>query len=147
MTRAVVKKTHLISLGILLVFGLGGCVPVPEVPASREVLWGQFGGKPVDALLMTWGSPMGETHLTDGSRLIEYQHSTIYDAQSVSERRSGCKVSFLAKSPKFVISDVAMQGEPYECELLSQGKLGEARIMAAPAPYVYYPPPYHRYAF
>ena len=126
---------------------LASCTPIPAVSDSREVLWGQFGNQPVDGLLLAWGPPLAETHLTDGSRLLSYQHSTTYEAQSPYERQAACKASFLAKAPQYRIADVALEGDMNECRLLSQGHTGDNRIVAVPTPNVYYPPAYHRYPF
>ena len=121
------------------------CAPVPDTHASQEALWQQFGNQPVDTLLLAWGAPMAETHLTDGSRLISYQHTTTYEG---SGAQSGCKVSFLAKPPQFVINNVALEGDANECYLLSQGRIGDNRIARSPTPpYTPYPLPYRRYPF
>ena len=135
---------HIVLLAFLWIFS---CAPIPGVTQSREVLWNQFGNQPVDSLLLSWGTPLGETHLTDGSRMISYQHSTTYEAQSPYERAVGCKVSFLAKAPQFRIADIAMEGDAHECQLVAQGHLGDNRIMSVQTPNIYYPPPYRRYGF
>ena len=128
-------------VSLLAVFALAACTPAPPVDQSREMLWNQFGNQPVDALLMSWGAPMSETHLTDGSRMVVYQHSTTYDAQSSYERQSGCKVSFLAQAPHYRISNIAMEGDAGECRMLSQGSTGNVRLSAPPPPppYIYVP--------
>jgi len=125
------------------------CAEVPPVAQSREALWSRFGNQPVDNLLMTWGAPSSETHLTDGSRLLTYEYNTIYDAASPYERRSGCKVSFLAHPPKFLIGNIALEGSANECHQLALGRTGDNAIPYVPMPNEYTPPlyPYHHYPF
>ncbi|MBY0406730.1 MAG: hypothetical protein K2Q01_03500 [Rickettsiales bacterium] len=115
---------------------------------SREALWRQFGDKPVDNLILSWGAPSSETALTDGSRLLAYQHSTTYDSRSSSEQTSACEVTFMAKAPQFIIRDIAMRGAPNECQQLARGRVGEVRIAPVEPAYPYrYPYPYRRYPF
>ena len=133
------------------------CAPVQAVETSRELLWERFGGHPVDELLLEWGAPAAETHLTDGSRLLKYHRILTYDAGSPYARTSGCEVSFLAGPPKFTIGNIAMEGSPSQCAQLAQGKTGE---VAMPASYGYgygggygywggfgYGGPFYRYRF
>lgn len=139
------RKPVFLLLGL---YALAGCTPPPPVGDSRETLWRQWGGQPVDQLLLSWGTPVGETRLTDGSRLLKYRHSTTYDAQSPYEHGAACEVSFLARPPAFRIDDVALEGAANECNLLAQGRIGDVVLNAAPPPYPYrYPYPYRRYPF
>ena len=133
----------------LLAVLLAGCTPPPPVVDSREILWQRFGHHPLDELIMAWGTPAGETHLSNGSRMVTYRHATIYDAASPYERGVSCDVSFLAASPKFRIEDISMEGDAYECNLLAQGRLGIARNVYVPPPYPYpYGDPYfHHHPF
>lgn len=139
---------YLLVLGVLG-FGLAGCTPAPAVDVSREQLWSEFGGQPIDKVLLAWGAPAKETHLTDGSRLITYQHSTIYDAQTSYQQSNGCEVSFVAKPSQFVINDIAMQGAPNECHLLAMGRVGNVIVPTAVEPAFAgpYPYPYRRIPF
>ncbi len=147
---------YLSTLLVLVVAAslLAACTPAPPVTDSREVLWRQFGGHPVDDVIMGWGAPTKESHLTDGSRLLTYRRSTIYDSQTPYEQESVCEVSFMAKAPKFMVADIAMQGSPNDCRLLAQGRIGDVRVPAAEPAYPYgsfgatpYPYPYRRYPF
>ena len=112
--------------------------PPPPVEASREVLWQQYGHQSIDKLLLSWGAPIQETHLTDGSRMVTYKHMTIFEADSPYERRSGCEVNFLAPPPKFLIENISMEGDMRECQLLSQGRRGYTRYVYVPQPSPYY---------
>lgn len=125
---------------------LASCAPSPPVTQSREVLWERFGGQPVDAVLMAWGTPERETRMTDGSRLVTYKHSTVFDADSPYEYDTSCEVTFMAQSPKYRIDNIAMDGTPYECHLLAQGHTGTARHVRMPSTGSYRPYPY-RYPF
>lgn len=129
---------------IFLLIASTACTPAPDVHTSQEALWARFGDQPVDALLLAWGAPMSETRLTDGSRLISYQHTTIYEGDGA---QWSCKVSFLARPPQYLIDNIALEGSAGECYLLSQGHTGNSVIGAAPPPYVGYPVPYRRYPF
>ncbi|MDE3015703.1 MAG: hypothetical protein KGI29_02115 [Pseudomonadota bacterium] len=134
---------------ILAAGGLSACAALqaPPVIQSRAALWQRYGHQPLDALIMAWGAPSAETRLTDGSRLLTYRRTTTYDAESPQEIISDCEAVFLAKAPRYRISNVAMRGDPYECELLAEGKPGEVRHIYIPPPYPYpYPYPY-RYPF
>lgn len=139
------------NISFLMVLGglalVAGCTPAPAVQDSREVLWRQYGHQPVDKLLLAWGAPTQETHMTDGSRLVMYQRSTLYESQSGYEHSSMCQVSFIAKAPEFLVSDVAMEGSPIECQALAQGRVGTVRVPPVEPAYPYgysYP---HRYPF
>jgi hypothetical protein len=129
---------------ILFLLGLIGlcataCVQAPPVNESRSVLWQQFGGQSLDKLLLAWGTPAGETKLTNGSRMVTYRHATTYDASP----STGCEVSFLAPPPRYKINDIAMVGDPFECRLLAQGIRGDRHINNLPPPGFYpYPYPY-----
>jgi hypothetical protein len=125
--RGVFVRYLLFLPAILAVFG---CASAPTVEASREVLWQQFGDKPVDALIMAWGAPTSETALTDGARVLEYSRATIYDDFS-SQRSVSCKVTFMAKPPAFLVRDVALQGVPSECSQLAKGHTGETHVPGA----------------
>jgi hypothetical protein len=105
-------------------------VQAPAVNDSRAVLWQQFGNQPIDKLLLAWGTPAGETKLTNGTRMVKYQHSTNYDVSP----STGCEVSFLAPPPRHIINDIAMVGDPFECHLLAQGMRGTRHINDAPPP-------------
>jgi len=125
---------------------LVSCTPPPPVAASRDVLWEQYAHQPVDKVLLTMGTPERETRLTDGSRMVTYQHSTIYDAGTPTERQTGCEVTFMAQSPHYRVENIAMEGEGYECNLLAQGHTGSRRIYIPP-PQPYIPYPYYRYPY
>lgn len=135
---------------LMAMIAVSGCTPPPPVDASREALWSQFGGKPLDSLLLAWGAPERESHLTDGSRLVTYHHATIYDSRYNGGNR--CEVSFLAKAPAFKISDVAMNGAASDCDMLAKGRVGDVVVPMAADP-IYpaymgpYPYPYRRYPF
>jgi hypothetical protein len=131
----------------LVLWAVSCCAQVPPIPQSREALWQQFGQKPVDAVLMSWGAPAKETHLTDGSRLLTYRRSTIYDAQSPYEQVSACEVSFLAHPPAFNVDDIAMQGAANECHMLSEGRIGEVRVPMVEPAYTYRSPARGPYPF
>ncbi len=125
----------------LCLLAISGCTPPPPVNQSRDILWNKYGSKPVDTLLLGWGPPTAETKLTDGSRLLTYRHSTAYDDGATLE----CKLSFLAHPPHFIIDNIAMEGDPRECDLLAHGVTGttiRSLYMGAPeaypAPYPYY---------
>jgi hypothetical protein len=136
------------ALLLIALAALSGCTPPPPVTDSREVLWRQWGGQPVDQLLLTWGTPNAETRLTDGSRLLKYRRSTTYDAQSYHEYMTSCEVSFLAKPPEFRINDIAMEGTSGECNLLAKGLVADVVRPAAEPIYPYrYPYPHRRYPF
>ena len=131
-------------VSILVILALAGCTQAPPVKDSRELLWAQYGGHKIDDLLLSWGPPAKETRLTDGSRLVTYRHSTVYEGRGSSEQGSSCEVSFMAKSPKYMIGDIAMAGSDNECRLLAQGRTGDVRVPAIEpiAPYRY-PYPYN----
>jgi hypothetical protein len=138
------RPVFALSAAVTLV-SLASCAgQVQEVSQSRERLWQQFGQQPVDALLMAWGTPERETRLTDGSRMLAYQHTTVIDADMPGEYRRGCEVTFMAQAPQFRIANVAMEGNPYECQLLAQGKTGYAQHMNTAPPAPYYRSRYHR---
>jgi|GEM_PF-3351153 len=138
-----------LSLGFAAInmLWLASCTPPQPVTQSREIVWQQFGNQPVDNVLMAWGTPERETRLTNGSRMVTYQHSTIFDAGSPYERKTGCEVTFIAQPPKYRIVDVAMDGEAYECNLLAQGRTGSARHVAMPESAPYYPHRMYRAPF
>jgi hypothetical protein len=119
------RWSHIIFL--LSIGTLAGCTPPPPIMDSREVLWQQFGNKPLDELLVAWGPPTKETTLTDGSRMVVYRRSVTYDAGSYSENFSGCEVTFLAKPRAFNIHDIAMEGDARLCQGLAQGQVGDER--------------------
>lgn len=127
---------------------MSACTQAPPVHDSREILWQRFGNRKLDELLMAWGAPTRESHLTDGSRLLTYRHATVYVGRAAMENASSCEVSFLAALPSFRITDVAMQGTNNECHILAQGRIGETRVPVMADPYPYrYPYPYYRYPF
>jgi hypothetical protein len=132
------QKLFIISLCLLVI----GCVPVAPVNQSQEILWNKFANQPLDNVLLAWGAPAAETHLTEGSRLVTYRHSTTYEALSPYEHTLGCEVSFLAKPPGYLIGNIAMQGDAYECSLLAQGQTGYRRDTYVPPPPPYYGPRY-----
>lgn len=140
-------KIHRYSLLALLAL-VAGCSAVPTTEESREVLWGEYGGKPLDALLVAWGAPEAETTLTDGSRMVKYRRSTTYDSGSSMARRTSCEVTFMAKSPKFFIENIAMEGAPGDCSRLAAGKRGDVALPGpmyrdmSTYPYGYYRVPY-----
>ena len=130
-----------ITLLGLALFTLSGCTPPPPVNTSRDLLWNKYGNKPVDDLILGWGAPTAETKLTDGSRLLTYRHTTAYDDGATLE----CEVSFLAHVPNYIIDNIAMKGDPRECQLLAQGVTGTTirslymdTPMGTPSPYPFY---------
>lgn len=132
-------------LSLLLL--VSACGPAaPEVTVSREALWQQYGGQSVDQVILNWGAPAAETKLTNGSRMLSYRHTTVYDAGSPYESAAGCEVTFLAAPPSFRISDIAMKGSDAECRTLAQGRTGMARYTYTP-PAGIYPYPYRRYPY
>ena len=80
---------------------LAGCAAPPPVNDSRDVLWARYAHHPLDELLLAWGAPQAETKLTNGSRMVTYRHSTVYDAASPYEGASGCDVTMLAPPAAF----------------------------------------------
>lgn len=140
------KSMRLFQPSLLLCLLLVSCVTTPPTPVSesRDELWEKFGNEPIDALLMAWGAPAGETYLTDHARLVTYRHTTIYDSQSLYEHAVGCDASFLARPPDYKIENIRLDGDPYECRLLVQGRTGEARSMYMSTPYQRQD---HRYPF
>lgn len=138
-----------VMLLFLILSALVACTPAPPVSDSREVLWQQFGNHPLDELLMAWGVPSKETHLSDGSRLVTFRRSTVYDSRSPYERSVACEVSFMAKGSAQKISDISMQGAPNECRLLALGRVGDVIVPSAQPVYPYgnYTNPYRVYPF
>lgn len=134
-----------LPFALVVLAGASGCTQAPPVGDSRELLWAQYGNRPVDELLLAWGVPAKETRLTDGSRMVTYRHSTMYVGRGSSG--SQCEVSFMAKAPKFLIGDIAMDGSANECRMLAQGKTGDVRVQDVDPIYPYrYPYPYsYRY--
>ena len=136
-------------LVLLPVLILSACTPLPTVEQSRDQMWAQYNHQPVDKLLMALGTPERESHLTDGSRLLTYQFSSIYNDGSPYERQSRCEATFMAKAPSYRLENIAMQGDNYECSLLAQGHTGYVRHpYTPPTPYVSGPvQPFYRYNF
>ena len=114
--------------------GLAGCTSPPPVAQSQAIVWKKFSHESIDKVLLAWGTPTGETRLTDGSRLISYRHATVNNAASPYEYSQGCEATLLAPPPKYHIKNVALKGDPYECQLLAQGHVGVTS-------YGYVPPP------
>lgn len=146
--KAIQKLAYYFLVVMIPAIVTAGCVPVPAVEQSRDVLWSQYGNQPVDGLLLAWGTPVAETHLTNSGRMLSYEYNVVYDAQSTYEHTLGCKVTFLATPPKFLITNIAMEGSASECQQMAAGRRGTYRIPAAPAAsapaYMY---PYHRYPY
>ncbi len=112
---------------MLLFSPLVACTQLLTVQQSRDAMWQEYGGQPVDKILVTLGAPERETKLTDGSRMVMYQFNSVYESGSAYERQAVCQVTFMAKPPKFVIDNVAMKGDVYECNMLAQGHTGSVR--------------------
>lgn len=137
-----------LKAGLLLL--ASACTPPPAVEQSRDVLWAQYGHKPVDAVLVALGTPERESHLTDGSRMLTYRFGSSYDSGTPYERETQCEATFIAKAPHFSIDNVAMLGDAYECSLLAQGHTGFVQhpTFDTPPPYVATVPPYiYRYRY
>ena len=130
---------------MLLFVPLVACTQLPPVEQSRDAMWKQYGNQPVDKLLMGLGTPERETKLTDGSRMVMYQFNSVYDADSpYASRQSVCQATFIAKPPSFVIDNIAMKGDAYECDMLAQGHTGSVRhpSYTPVTPYMNTPPAY-----
>lgn len=138
-------------LSIVVLALLAACTPPQTVEQSRDQLWAAYGNQPVDSVLMALGTPARESHLSDGSRMLTYQFASVYDSGSPFERRAGCEVTLLAKSPSFKLENIAMQGQPYECSVLASGRTGLVRhpYMPPQNPYMYGSRvhPFYRYGF
>ncbi|MGE3622632.1 MAG: hypothetical protein AB7H77_01985 [Bdellovibrionales bacterium] len=117
---------------IVLILGLAGCATAPPVAETRQMLWDKWGNQPLDSLLLAWGPPMTETRLTDGKRLVSWSYTHIYNPNYYDETIYGCKTSFLAAPPKYLIENVSLDGSDYSCEQLANGRSG---VSFASAPY------------
>ena len=126
---------------LLVPIAVSACTPTPTVAESRDRMWAQYNHQSVDALLLAFGPPVRESRLTDGSRLLTYEFNSIYDYGSPYERKSGCEATFMAKAPKYLLENIAMQGVPYECKMLADGNTGSARHDYLPPPTPYVPGP------
>jgi hypothetical protein len=122
------------SLQLSLIFlALASCAGAPDVSISRQMLWQEFGDKPLDNLLVAWGPPSAETHLTTGARMVTYVRTVVYNNGWYDESSYGCKASFLAPTPDFTIKNVSLDGNDEECAELAQGHIGTSIY---PAPHV-----------
>ncbi len=129
---------------LICIAGLFSCTPPPPVNESREVLWKEYAHQSIDKVILAWGPPAAETKLTNGSRMLTYNHATTYDALSPYERTSGCEVSFLAPPPHYHIENISMKGEAFECHQLALGRTGVMARPYIPPPPVFYPSFYYR---
>jgi len=122
-------RCTLILLAAMLM--LDACAPPPPVTQSRDALWDKYAHRSVDDILLAWSTPQAESKLTNGSRLLTYRHSTIYDAGN----SYNCEVTFLAPPPRFTIENIAMSGDARDCQQLADH--GPDTVRPPPPP----PPP------
>jgi hypothetical protein len=127
MSHLMMKKLFL-PLAALLI--LSACANAPPTESSRQMLQEKFGNQSIDRLLTAWGPPMGETHLTDGTRLVMYTYTDIYDLDAWNQSTYTCKASFLAPPPSFKITKVKLEGDDYECHELSLGHTGASSVIS-----------------
>jgi hypothetical protein len=120
-----------------LVFALAGCASAPPTTVSRQDLWNKYGNQPIDSILLAWGPPQSETHLTDGSRLVSYSRSTVTDFGYYDQNTYSCKANFLAPPPSYKITNVGLDGADFECAELAEGRTGIATV-PAPRPTFYF---------
>ena len=120
------KRPLFFLIGIAMVFGLAACVAAPPVDVTRQMLSDRFGHQSIDTVLLAWGPPTSETHLTNGARMAVYTRTVVYDYGSWDQSAYGCKASFLAPPPDFKIESVSLDGDDYDCQELSLGHTGSA---------------------
>jgi hypothetical protein len=61
-----------------------------------------WNGKQVDDLYFTWGTPTGTQNLSDGSTIITYRYSKIYDHGSAGFSQLECNVNIMASNKTIV---------------------------------------------
>lgn len=136
------KKSLVLLAGAAMLSVLASCMTAPPVDASRQMLWERFGNQSIDNVLLAWGPPMAEARLTNGTRMITYTRTVIYEG-GVRQNAYGCKASFLAPPPDYKVDNVSMDGNSYDCQELAFGRMG---ITVYPAPYPVFPyRPYYGY--
>ncbi len=128
------RPLFFIALSTLL---LSACTPPPPVEQSRAALWQRFGNHSIDEVVLAWNAPSRETKLTNGARFLTYNRSATFNAASPYEQTVGCEASFVAPPPDYLVTNVALKGEPGECYNLAQRGPGYVRNVYIPPP----PPP------
>jgi hypothetical protein len=109
---------------------LAACVSTPPIESSRQMLMEKFGNQSIDNLLLAWGPPIAETHLTNGTRVVSYTYTDIYDIDAWNQSNYSCKAIFLAPPKAFKISSVSLEGEDYECHELALGHTGISSVVS-----------------
>lgn len=130
---------HHRRLAILLaVLALAACAMSPPVETSRNYLQQKYGNQPIDNLLTAWGPPQAETRLTDGTRIVSYAYTDIYDFNSWDQVAYGCRATFTAPSPSFKITKITLDGDDDECYELSLGHFGVSTVVSPQASHAYF---------
>ncbi|MDP9126738.1 MAG: hypothetical protein M3N08_00560 [Pseudomonadota bacterium] len=106
-----------------------------SVGDSRQLLLNRFANHPLDEVVMAWGAPQNETRLTNGTKVLTYRRmrttfTNFGDFYDVYARSSECDATFMAAPPTFLVGDIILEGDTWQCADMGDGRSGPA----SPAP-------------